>query len=163
MVTLELNDLQYWRLWQFCNAKGRGKTHLMRMERLYRAFDLERIDAQLEENQRIIEEHGAEMCSECRTRPRAATSKLVQRMMASDPARYVSIENGDLDKLAEYTKEWNDEGTRGERDEVQDFRVHLAILRGIDKAKVDLEAAKGGSKSAEQTPTDGKQTTANPS
>lgn len=162
MVTLNLNDLQFLRLWTHCNGKAKGRAHLTRMERLYTAFDLARVEEALEENQRIIDEYGAQMCNECRTRPRAVTSKLVHRMQATDPVRSVSIENGDLDKICEYTKEWNDEGTRNERDEVQDFRVQLRILEAIDLAKKELEAAKGSSKSDDKTASDGKQATANP-
>jgi len=123
------------------------------MERLYVAFGLESVEEKLDANQKIIEKYGAELCNECRQRPRAVTAKHITRMLATDPARMVSIENGDLDKIIEYTHEWNDEGARAEKDEVQDFRVQLRILEALDIVQKELEAAKGASKSTESAPT----------
>lgn len=142
MISMQLNNLQALRLWNHCNQKAKGKAHLQRMERMYRALGLEAIEEIMEQNQKVLEAHGQTLCTECQQRGRAAPPGELHSMKATDPTREIRLENGDFDKLCEYVKEWNDEGHRGEREEIQDFRVQLRILEEIDKAKAALEASK---------------------
>lgn len=152
MATIKLNDIQAFRLYTFLTTQGKGGPHLRRMDRLRKAWDIDRIEDAFEANQEVVDSFTAD------GKPTPKARLTVFRV--DESPHEIDIAEPDLDKVwhrveAAWGKEIEPDLGReveprcnacGHARETQDPRIHLAILDELERAWKEADALRAAPK-----------------
>lgn len=131
MPTLHLNLIQGFKLFQFLETQGKGAGFMLRMQRLYRLLDIERIEGVFEKNQEVIDRFQAD--------GRPVPRDSLEALRIDDPPRDVEVERGDLEWIARRVKAWTEDsepalGKAVDAGQATNWRIWLPIVEALDAA-----------------------------